>query len=66
MTAQLDMPEGSLIIVNGTKPAHPDELALLQCRNQRLFLGKLSETGLDPDRIKWTAPVVQLRYSSLP
>ena len=65
MTAQLDIPENSLIIVNGTKPAHPDELALLQCRNQRLILGKLSEADINPDRIKWTAPVVQLRYSNL-
>lgn len=66
MTAQLDMPEGSLIIVNGTKPAHPDELALFQCRNQRLLLGKLNEIDINPDRVKWTAPVIQLRYSSLP
>ena len=43
MTAQLNVPAGSLIIVNGTKPATPEELALLQCRNQRLILGKSCE-----------------------
>ena len=64
MTAALNVPEGSMIIVNGTKPAMQDELALFQCRNRRLFCGKSDE--VDPGRIKWTAPVIELRFSSLP
>lgn len=59
MTAVLGITPGSMIIVNGTTPALPDELALYQCHNRRLGIGKTSER--DPARIKWTAPVIQLR-----
>lgn len=62
MTAKLAIPDGSLIIVNGTKPAAADELALFQCRNRRLILGKSQD--FDPGRIKWTAPVIQLRIGN--
>ena len=58
MTAELDLPPGSLIIVDGTKPAHPGELALFQCRNRRLMLNK--STQCSQARIKWTSPVLEL------
>lgn len=62
MTAKLALPTGSLIIVSGIKPAAADELALFQCRNRRLILGKSQD--FDPGRIKWTAPVIQLRIGN--
>lgn len=59
MTAVLGVTPGSTIIVNGTTPAAPDELALYQCHNRRLLLGKTS--NCKAERIKWTSPVLQLR-----
>ena len=63
MTAQLDVPPGSLLIVSGIKPATPDELSLFQCRNRRLILGKSEE--FDHKRIKWTAPIIQMHLNAL-
>ena len=59
MTAVMGINPGSLVIVDGTTPALPEELALFQCHNRRLGVGKISERN--PARIKWTAPVIQLR-----
>ena len=59
MTAVLGITPGSMIIVDGTTPALPTELALFQSHNRRLFVGKTSDSN--PARIKWTAPVLQMR-----
>ena len=59
MTAELDLPPGSMIIVDGTKPAHPDDLSLFQYRNRRLMVAKTSQCN--QLRIKWTSPVLELR-----
>lgn len=59
MTAVLGITPGSMIIVDGTTPAAPTELALFQSHNRRLFVGKTFDSN--PARIKWTAPVLQLR-----
>ena len=59
MTAVLGITPGSMIIVDGTTPALPTELALFQSHNRRLFVGKTSDSN--SARIKWTAPVLQMR-----
>ena len=59
MTAVLGITPGSMIIVDGTTPASPSELALFQSHNRRLFVGKTFDSN--SARIKWTAPVLQLR-----
>ena len=63
MSRNIEIPPGSLIIVNGRKPATPDELSLCQYRNRQLFLGRRAEA--DSKRLKWSSPILQIQIRAV-